>query len=86
MCDISIGRCVYCLTENIPVYSTPERESQCEDCHRLTINNCKTAIAEIQKYKSMNKAKGKPKKSLAELEKAKDDALARLMSGDFTKY
>jgi hypothetical protein len=84
-----VGRdsCEYCGKENVLINSTPEVGGYCKECLKLTINNCREAIKEINEYEKLNKVrKTKVNKMtneyLKELEIKKEDALSKLMSGE----
>lgn len=79
---VEIGTCEYCNTPNVPVIATSEVGPYCRDCLRLTSDNCKDAIKEIDRQ--YGKPKGQRKiteNRLSALEKQKDDALAKLIGG-----
>ena len=44
MSEVTIGRCEYCGAEHVPVIATPETDTYCIECHRLTRDNCNEAI------------------------------------------
>lgn len=88
---IGIGRstCECCSKSDLLVCGTSFTGLYCKKCLRLVISECKEAIREIEKHETgkerrvPTKNKGS-KAELAELEKKKNDALAKLLSADFT--
>jgi inactivated superfamily I helicase len=78
--------CEYCQKDDVLITSTPELGSYCKECLELASWNCKEAIKEINEYEKANKTPRKKKEQmtetrLQELEKKKDEALAKLMQG-----
>jgi hypothetical protein len=82
---VEIGVCEYCDKPNVPVVSTPELGCYCKECLKLAADNCKAAISDInafeQSHKISKKSHKNTKVNLAELERKKDEALAKLMAG-----
>lgn len=81
---VEIGKCEFCGKDDLPITSTSAIDSYCRDCLKITINECKSALMEIDEYEKINnikksKSKKSNKKSIDELRKAKDDAVKGLM-------
>ena len=85
------GLCECCGKPNMLTNSTPEIGCYCKECLKLTIDNCKTAIKEIDEYSKTTRVQKVQTKrritseELDELKRKRDDALAKLFSGDFSK-
>jgi len=85
-----IGRCEFCDKDNKIVRGTSVTGCYCKECLNLAISECKRAIKDIEEFKKSKSSRVSTKtkittEDLAELEKEKDVALEKLLSGDFTK-
>lgn len=82
-----IGECELCKKDNVIVIGTSFTDCYCRECLMLVISEFKRAIKDIDEYQGSTKAKRISKKSkitieeLTELERLKDEALAKLISG-----
>ena len=79
MSEVTIGRCEYCGAEHVPVIATPETDTYCIECHRLTRDNCNEAIKKIKEYQKIHKVKRERKnRSLYELKSNAEEAFSAL--------
>lgn len=89
--NAGLGHCQFCDEDNKVVQSTSVTDLYCKDCLAQVIQLCKSAINEIKEFEKLNNVpKTKKKRVITEeeltvLEREKDEALARLMSGDVVK-
>ena len=80
--EVEIGTCEYCQAEKVLVCSTPEKETLCEDCHKLTIKNCKDAIQSIKNCKKKSKTKMQ-QETPEELKRKANEAILKMTNGQY---
>lgn len=84
-----VSACESCGKEDVLVLSTPFTDCYCKECLKLVIFECKEAIKEIDSYGKSNKVRKvktklkTSKEELEELERKKDEALSKLITGQF---
>ena len=84
-----IGFCQFCGKENVVVIGTSVTDCYCKECLNNALIEIKIGIKRIDEFTKTNnlpKVKSKQKvtkEEFAELDKLKDEALAKLMSGKY---
>lgn len=86
--EVILNQCDFCGKNDVLVVGNA-KGAYCKDCLNLIIVECKESLKKIEEYetsksyKRVSKSHKTTKKELVELEKAKDEALAKLMQGNF---
>lgn len=80
MKESNIGMCEFCGKEKELGDSTPFHGFYCMECMKMNIEYDRESIKKMKPIKNTGKRKVLTEKELHEIEKAKNDALAKLMN------